>query len=538
MSALARHFGELRAFRQGQTKAIDRAVSGRNTICLMPTGGGKSLVYQVAGIRRGGTTLVISPLIALMGQQAQRLADRPGVVALSLSDFSGPKLYQKLRDLDFCQSPTFLFASPERVANDGFLEFLLRRNRDHINLIVVDEAHCVSQWGHTFRPPYKAIPRFLDLVFGANAWPPVLCLTATLNPRDLAEIQVDFRVADKDVLRTPTMLRTNLRLACEDHDDEEAKRARLVELLRAHGGEKVLVYVHRKKGDYGTRRLTKYLTELGIACDYFDSDRGDTEKDEVLARFEKGTLNVVLATSAFGMGIDIADIRVVIHYLLPESIEQYYQEVGRAGRDDRPAHGYLLFTATNVRIRKQLIQNSVPSRAAMEEFFKTKLASRPGDALRGLDPYQGLAEESGEVTTWFMLQASGVATVVAKGMAKVDCFSVPARTEPPSALVRYQAASRTGLVLGVARRLGEPVPEIVANLWGLFADGTLNLAASPMLTHFFTCPETLPTEALDAIEQDLHQKLEARLAGFDALVALVETGGDPTAGISAHLGLK
>jgi ATP-dependent DNA helicase RecQ len=443
-----------------------------------------------------------------------------------------------LRDLDFRQSPTFIFTSPERVANDGFVEFILRRNHEHINLVVVDEAHCISQWGHTFRPPYKAIPRFLDRVFGPSAWPPVLCLTATLNPRDLGEIQTDFRVAAQDVLRTPTLLRTNLVLTCEHHEDEKAKRERLCALLRAHEGGKILVYVHRKKGEYGTRGLTAYLADGGLACDYFDSDRSDEDKHSVLDRFEAGSLKVVLATSAFGMGIDIADIRVVIHYLLPESIEQYYQEVGRAGRDDRPAHAYLLFTPTNVRIRRQLIENSVPTRSEMEAFFKARLAPRAGETLRGLDPYQGLAEEAGELSTWFMLQNAGIAAVVAKGMAKVDCFSVPARAQPPEQFVRYQtAASRTGLMLGVARRLGDSVSEIVANLWGLYADGALNLVASPMLTHFFTCPDLLPIGVLDALEEDLQRKLQVRLAGFDALVTMVEKGGDPTACISAHLGL-
>src|SRR5262249_40495053 len=155
-------------------------------------------------------TLVISPLVALMSQQVARLSERPGVAAVSLSEFSGPKLYQLLRSFDFAHAPSFLFTSPERLANDGFLEFMFRRNSQHIKLVVVYEAHCISQWGHTFRPPYKAIPRFLDGVFGSRGWPPVLCLTATLNPRDLEEIQADFRIADADIVRTQTLLRANL----------------------------------------------------------------------------------------------------------------------------------------------------------------------------------------------------------------------------------------------------------------------------------------------------------------------------------------
>ena len=538
-AVLARYFPTLPAFREGQTDAIDRVVSGRNTVCLMPTGAGKSLVYQVAGIRRGGTTLVISPLVALMSQQSDRLSQQAGITAMSLSDYSGPKFYQVLRSFDFARAPSFLFTSPERAANDGFLEFLLHEHREHIKLVVIDEAHCISQWGHTFRPPYKAIPRFLDLVFGPMVWPPVLCLTATLNPRDLGEIQADFRIADADVLRSPTGLRTNLTLTCEHHhENETAKRERLCALLREHDGNKILVYVHRKKGDYGTSGLTRYLAEQGIACDYFDSDRTDDDKRRVLDGFEQGAIKVVLATSAFGMGIDIRDIRVVIHYLLPESIEQYYQEVGRAGRDELSARGYLLFTRTNVRIRRQLIETSVPTRTEMETFFTAKLAPRAGESLRTLDPYQGLAEDAGEPSTWYLLQGAGIATVIAKGVAKIDCFTVPARAQSPEPFARYQAAAgATGLVRGVARRLGEPVSEIVSNLWRMFASGALNLVSSPMPAHFFTCPATLSAEALDALEADVRQKLRARLDGFEALVALVEKGGDPTPGVRSHLGL-
>lgn len=533
---LARHFPRIPGFRPGQEPAVARVVSGRNTICLMPTGAGKSLVYQVAGIQRGATTLVISPLVALMGQQVDRLREENDIEATSLSDLSGPKLYDRLRSFDFARDANFLFTSPERLSFDGFLEFVLKRNKDHIGLIVVDEAHCISQWGHTFRPAYKAIPRFLDATFGTNGWPPVLCLTATLNPRDLAEISNDFRVEADDVVRGPTMMRTNLALACEHHADEPAKKIRLAELLTTHAGEKIIVYVHRKSGEYGTELLAKDFAAQGFSCDYFDADRKEDDKRSVLAAFESGSVKVVFATSAFGMGIDIPDIRVVIHYLLPESIEQYYQEVGRAGRDDLPARGYLLFSDTNTKVRRTLIKSSVVTRAEIQTLFDGKLA-QPQGQIRGLDSWQGLSEERGELFAWFLLQQTGIVNVVAKGPAKIDCFA-PARAATATEFLRYQAnAGGAGLVLGIAKRLGVSVSTIIENLWTMYADHELSMVSSPSHKQFFAAPALLPTDKLDAVEADIQTKLEARLEGFETLVAIVQSAGDPSPAIRKQLGL-
>ncbi|MDC3958566.1 ATP-dependent DNA helicase RecQ [Polyangium jinanense] len=531
---LAQYFPTLPGFRDGQEAAIDRVASGTNTLCMMPTGGGKSLVYQVAGIRRGGTTIVVSPLVALMSQQVQRLAEISGIRAFSLSDL-GPRRYAALRELDLRHGPTFLFASPELLSSDGFLEFVLRRGSSGVGLVVIDEAHCVSQWGHTFRPPYKAIPRVLDRAFGASAWPPVLCLTATLNPRDQAEICTDFRIDHADVLRTATLFRENLVLRCEHHENEKAKKVRLTEILAEHKGDKIIVYVHRKSGEYGTAKLAEHFAAQGLPCDYFDADRKDQDKRAVMRAFETGEKRIVFATNAFGMGVDIPDVRVVVHYLLPESIEQYYQEVGRAGRDGKMSRGYLLFTETNKKVRADLIRDSLMKREEVASMFATKLVLRDGEDLRSIDPYNDIADDDCERAAFFALQDAGVIKVVAKGPSNASCFE-PVPKFANNELRRYMSASKAGIIKAIARKLSVPVAEVIEVLWCAYVEEKVKLRGTPANALFLTTLSSIPASVLDAIDADQQAKLNVRLEGFSVLMQMVESGSDPSSAVRAYLG--
>ena len=178
--ALKKYFPKVQEFRGVQKPTIDALIDGKNVLCLMPTGGGKSLIYQIAGLCLEKTTIVISPLVALMSQQCTQLT-RQGIPAVNFSGMDYSKQSKTITDMANGVLPRFIFTSPERISNDGYLEFMLTMRKDDIGLVVIDEVHCVSQWGEGFRPAYRNIPLFINRIFGDGSWPQVLCLTATLN---------------------------------------------------------------------------------------------------------------------------------------------------------------------------------------------------------------------------------------------------------------------------------------------------------------------------------------------------------------------
>ena len=259
-----------------------------------------------------------------------------GVEALSLGGLEPAEAQEQLRAFSW-KGPGFILTSPERAETDGFLEYLIGANRAKISLVTVDEAHCISQWGHDFRPPYKA-PRDFSTAPSARFWPTILCLTATLDEHSEEEVLADFRMSPGDVVRSDEMIRGNLSLRFERYGDTDQKLNALRKELERRRGEKVIVYAHLKQNkNAGTRALSEQLNSLGHRSAPFDADMPLNDRDRVAAEFADGKIDVVCATGAFGMGVDVQDIRGVIHFLLPKSLEQYYQEVGRAGRDGQPA---------------------------------------------------------------------------------------------------------------------------------------------------------------------------------------------------------
>ncbi|NJO00154.1 MAG: ATP-dependent DNA helicase RecQ, partial [Anaerolineales bacterium] len=315
-----------------------------------------------------------------MDEQAEKLKGHGCRVFTLHSGIDSQKQYQELIDLyNQRNTPDFIFLSPERLATDGFLEFVLQKIRDRIKLVVVDEAHCISQWGLDFRPFYKEIPHFLRNIFGNVPLPTILGLTATLNPMDCRQICTDFDIEEKHVIRHDMLLRPGIHIQVIKVPNEEVKDEKFWALLDEHRAEKVLIYVDRRRGKRSTEELSAEAINRGFKAAYFHGDLSSDEKLDIIRKFKAGDLLTIFATSAFGMGIDIPDIRGVVHYLLTESAEQYYQQIGRVGRDGKPSWAVLFYSDKNIDVRKKwFIDQSFPSEKDIRAAFSNLTDNQTG----------------------------------------------------------------------------------------------------------------------------------------------------------------
>lgn len=354
-----------------QKKVIQNTIASDSTLCIMPTGGGKSIIYWMSAVELGGISIIISPLVALITEQADKIREQGFEVLELHSGISGKKqadIMKKFAERKI--NPQFIFASPEKIATDGLFEYCLKERVDDIKLIVIDEVHCVSQWGMSFRPFYKRIPDFLDAIFGER-WCHILALTATLNPKELGDISSAFRISSKDICKDGILMRSNIQLHVQKFEKEDEKEERLWDIVKIHRGEKTLIYVYRKETERGVEGLCQKAIEKGYKAAFFHGDMSAKERSEIIESYKKDEVDIIFATNAFGMGIDIPDIRVVIHFMIPESAEQYYQEVGRAARDRDTANAYLLYSNKNIEVKKKhFIDKSFPSEEKLIETYK------------------------------------------------------------------------------------------------------------------------------------------------------------------------
>ena len=377
--ALKTYFG-YDDFRPLQAEIVQSVLEGRDTLALMPTGGGKSLCFQVPTMVMNGLCLVITPLIALMKDQVENLRKRD-IRAAAI--YSGMSYEQQKVALDNCQwGPYhFLYVSPERLESEEFRE---RLSRLPICLIAVDEAHCISQWGYDFRPSYLKIAEIRDLVgdearrrTGDGARIPILALTATATPEVVEDIQERLAFGSKHVLRK-SFMRANLSYVVRQTNK---KADEIVHILSKVPGS-AIVYVRNRQR---AQELAAYLQEKGISADYYHaglSSKERSEKQEAWKAYrllgerqeamKQGT-RVIVATNAFGMGIDKPDVRMVIHHDLPDTIEAYFQEAGRAGRDEQKAFAVLLYDPSQdkAKARKRVSDNYPPKEFVESVYHKT-----------------------------------------------------------------------------------------------------------------------------------------------------------------------
>lgn len=502
-----------------QHRVITSVLEGNNTLALMPTGSGKSLCYWIAGLALGGVTLVISPLTALMDEQAQKLENHGCRVFVLHSGISTQIQYQELIDLYHQrEEPDFVFLSPERLATDGFLEFVLNSIRDRIKLVTIDEAHCISQWGLDFRPFYKEIPFALRNIAGDGPLPTVLGLTATLNPMDRQEICDDFAIEESHVIQDDILLRYEIGVEVVKVPDEDTKDERFWTLLEEHRGEKILIYLDRKKGKRSTETLCAEALDRGFNAAFFHGDMTSQERANVIQRFKEGDLLVVFATSAFGMGIDIPDIRGVVHYLLTESAEQYYQQIGRAGRDGKPAWAVLFYSDRNVEVRKTwYIESSFPKEDEVREAFSNITDERTGK--RTLNYFE---EGDDTQAAYHYLVRSDIIVPVCKGIRSLDVFEPASGVTLPT-FDTYRDATYTGLLIPTAMKVEESECEIMTDVYGWLAEGRLETVRAPgKCLVIEVSAEELPDSLLEEILEDAAEKKTYRLALFDEFVGLLE----------------
>ncbi len=334
LSSLRHHFG-YESFLPGQEEAIRQIMSGGHAVVLAPTGNGKSLCYQLPAVLLQGVTLVVSPLIALMKDQVDALRAR-GIAADTLN--SQLTVQERNRVLHRLQNgiTKLLYISPERVATD-FIHSL--RSLD-VALIAVDEAHCVSEWGHEFRPEYRQLSNLRE----ACANSPVIALTATATERTLQDIADQLALPENEVKLVRTSLnRANLFYRVVEKSNWKCSIDDLHRILAANPDESAIVYCLERKE---TEAVAGALCKLGLQSDYYHAGLADDSRADKQNAFMSGQVKIIVATIAFGMGIDKPDIRTVAHWDMPKSIEGYYQETGRAGRDGYPAKCFLFYNSS------------------------------------------------------------------------------------------------------------------------------------------------------------------------------------------------
>ncbi|PHQ34264.1 RecQ family ATP-dependent DNA helicase [Rhodopirellula bahusiensis] len=366
--SLLPQFG-LKQFRPGQRDVVDALAAGADCLCVMPTGGGKSLCYQLPSLAREGTTIVVSPLIALMKDQVDTL-QRRGIRARLLNSTQSPGQQESVMDEMAAGKLDLIYVAPERLRNGRFLDVVPKAN---VSLLAVDEAHCVSEWGHDFRPDYSRLGRFRDRYLGGVQ---TIGLTATATPTVRDDICELLNLKQPRVFVTG-FARTNLRFSVTPCNNDVAKQNALRDYLSKQPGAGIIYGATRKRCE----EIAEWLPEkTGRKVGVYHAGMHPDERRRVQEAFMKGDLSAIVATNAFGMGIDKSDIRFVVHYNMPGSLEAYYQEAGRAGRDGEMSQCLLLFAYADRQIQEFFIENRYPSRETVKKVYEY-LLSREEDPI-------------------------------------------------------------------------------------------------------------------------------------------------------------
>lgn len=341
-------------FRPLQEDIIRSVLSGRDTLALMPTGGGKSITYQVPAMALDGICIVVTPLIALMNDQVEELRER-GIEAEAIYTGQQREEVTSVLNKALADKIKLLYISPERLASERFREYLRRM---HLSLLAVDEAHCISQWGYDFRPSYLRIAEIREL-FPQVA---VLALTATATPQVADDIQQKLKFAEPHVL-SKSFRRENISYVVRKAND---KLGELIHILSSVKGG-TIVYVRKR---ITAEELADFLTKKGMQADYYHAGLSSLKRSMKQEAWKRGETPVIVATNAFGMGIDKPDVRLVVHFDIPDSPEAYFQEAGRAGRDGKRAYAVLLYNEAALTALKKRVDKNFPDIRYIREVYR------------------------------------------------------------------------------------------------------------------------------------------------------------------------
>lgn len=350
---LKQHWGFDR-FRPKQEEIIRSVLNRNDTLALLPTGGGKSICFQVPGLAMEGITVVISPLIALMKDQVENLRSR-NVKAIAIHSALDKREVDILLDNCVYGDIKFLYLAPERIETTIFRE---RLKKMKVNLLAVDEAHCISQWGYDFRPSYRKISALRELIPDV----PVIALTATATPEVVKDIQEQLGFRKNNVIRK-SYFRSNLAYKVRYTEDKDKE---LLDYISGQKGTGIVYARNRKR----TQEISRKLSEKGISADFYHAGLEPTDRDRKQNEWVSGKTSVVVCTNAFGMGIDKPDVRFVVHYDVPENPESYFQEAGRGGRDEKYSEAILLFKESDPRDLESLLALSFPELKVIRQVYQ------------------------------------------------------------------------------------------------------------------------------------------------------------------------
>ena len=340
------------SFRPKQEEIVRTALEGRDVLAILPTGGGKSVCFQVPAMIRDGVAIVVTPLIALMKDQVQNLNDR-GIKALCIHAGMGRREVELALNNAAYGDFKFLYVSPERLGTPLFKTYLQEMN---VSFIVVDEAHCISQWGYDFRPDYLQIGTLRNMVDA-----PVIALTATATPEVAEDIMERLCFEDKCLIKSG-FERPNLSYIVRSCEDKSGQLLNICNTVKGTG----IVYVRSRKK---TEELAAFLKAEGVSASFYHAGLGPDSRSERQEDWKKDKIRVMVCTNAFGMGIDKPDVRFVVHFDVPDSPEAYFQEAGRGGRDGKRSYAVLLWNATDVRRLRQIATVSFPSLEYIEDIY-------------------------------------------------------------------------------------------------------------------------------------------------------------------------